>query len=72
MPRTITELTLKGEFYSLILQRVADGQISKEGGKSGGYGRKSWHGVLVPKSTVQNDKLIALSGVIRSIERSTG
>jgi hypothetical protein len=48
MSRTITELTPKGEFYSLILQRVADGQISKGGGKSGGYGRKSWHGILVP------------------------
>jgi hypothetical protein len=27
---TITEPTLKREFYSLILQRMADGQISKE------------------------------------------
>jgi len=65
--------TLKGDFSSLVLQQVGPRQIALE---EETRILSLWQTIIRAYSqanlTVKTDKLVALSGIIRAIERSTG
>ncbi|PVH78272.1 HET-domain-containing protein, partial [Cadophora sp. DSE1049] len=73
LSRGIEGGTLKGGFSSLVLQQVGPRQITpEEEAKILSLWQTIMQAYTQANLTVKTDKLVALSGVIRAIERSTG